>query len=326
MRRVEQLCFWRFLVFAAGAVIAAYSLAPLEIHFSGLRGRLAEAKSWTDAEGWGRTSCHVLVFLWFGFCLGIQSATRHKGIFALFLFSFLIEIGQLPIPERHARLPDWIINFSAGILGFWSSRKIELFKTEDARAGILKCVLVGAVIIWFSASAVPSFRLSLAPWDADSRIVVGNELDGTEPWHGRISRIELLPLDLSGVRQNADMSWVSYEFTETGKAKAEGRLSEGLGLTPKVDIKPDPRWISEGTAKRLCDEILKSGSFKLIAHLAATDFATNVAGRLISLSSSATARNFMLGREGKDIVFRVRNGVMVENGRRNIVVAHDVRG
>jgi hypothetical protein len=163
----------------------------------------------------------------------------------------------------------------------------------------------------------------LESWQADSRIVVGNELDGSEPWQGSILHIQVFPLHSTAVHQKDSQPWISYDFSKKAPYQADGSLSQGLDLVAKAGGIADAPLVSNGTAARLSEEIARAGSFKVVAEFAAVDTAANSPGRLVSLSSSASARNFMLGREGQDLVFRVRNGVMEENGRRSMLVARD---
>ena len=63
---------------------------------------------------------HLAIFLALGMAFGLGYPQRSRALaFALPLFCLAIEAVQLGIPGRHARLPDFLINTAAAILGLW---------------------------------------------------------------------------------------------------------------------------------------------------------------------------------------------------------------
>jgi VanZ family protein len=63
---------------------------------------------------------HLAIFLALGMAFGLGYPQRSRALaFALPLFCLAIEAVQLGIPGRHARLPDFLINTGAALLGLW---------------------------------------------------------------------------------------------------------------------------------------------------------------------------------------------------------------
>lgn len=63
---------------------------------------------------------HLAIFLILGLAFGCGYHQRFRAlVFALPLFCLAIEVVQFWIPGRHARLPDFLINAAAAILGLW---------------------------------------------------------------------------------------------------------------------------------------------------------------------------------------------------------------
>jgi VanZ family protein len=74
---------------------------------------------------------HLAIFIVLGMAFGLGYPHRSRALaFALPLFCFAIEVVQLWIPGRHARLTDLLINAAAAVLGLW----IAVFMVEKVLA------------------------------------------------------------------------------------------------------------------------------------------------------------------------------------------------
>jgi hypothetical protein len=322
----------RFLLLACASVILVWTLAPMDFDPRGLHARFLEAAAWDLDEGRIKALAHFLAF----FCLGVLFGriTSRPGIALATLACFCLglEAGQLLLPDRHSRLSDLVLNIAGGALGFGIFRQTKFSWRRERRGVLLKIFFFSSLVLWLVVSLVPLTLLTLKSWRHDCRLLVGNEADHSEPWAGSLSRLVLAP-GLHPTALSATGSGLQYTFDEPSGdlVRSQGGLrSSDLdlvvpGRTPLRGelLLTNAVLSSAGSAARLSELIASSGSFTIFADVPRVLPSTN-AGRLLSLSSSPSARNFMLGREGNDLVFRVRNGVMEENGPRHILRARDV--
>jgi hypothetical protein len=330
--RSDNLDPWRFLLLGSAGLVISYTLAPFELYFETIPARLAEARSWAAAEGGIKIIAHFLAFAFLGFCFGKLFTKPKPALWIVSTFVLSLEITQLLVPERHARLTDFLLNSMAAFAGYYLGRKSLRTSVSPLNSStLLKLSLAFTASVWLIASIYPAFALSLKSWRLDSRIVIGNELDDSEPWNGIVTHVLIAPGENQSGNWAPKIPWLTYDLRDASGLAIEAAGSFGspeLRLILPQDVSThgfrslsNSALVSAGTAERLTDAIQKAGSFKIKSRLEETQPSTNSAGRLSSLSSTVGARNFMLGREGEDIVFRVRNGVMEENGRRNILIA-----
>lgn len=74
---------------------------------------------------------HFAIFLATGFAAGVGWPRKHALLsFLLVIFAGLVEIAQLFVPGRHARVSDFTVDVLAGIIGlmvsvFWGLMRAE---------------------------------------------------------------------------------------------------------------------------------------------------------------------------------------------------------
>lgn len=211
-------------------------------------------------------------------------------------------------------------------------------------AQAILAVLASAIWVGAGISRMP--RLSRMDWDQSFHLLVGRELDREGPWLGEIRYLGIYGRALNAeqallvferppagagdeVRDELDLL-VGYDFKEDGGnvVLPKGPLQSGV-LSLQVPmtceslkdrggllIKEPSLLTSRGPASDLSAAIVSSGEFSVEAWLRPLN-ATQGKGepaRIVSLSQGIWWRNFMLGQEADELVFRVRNGVNGPNG------------
>jgi VanZ family protein len=263
-------------------------------------------------------------------------------------FCLTLELMQFFAEGRHARLTDLICNFSGLCLGARTSvrwpriRAVRAVLIDQGRRHSIRIqngILALGAVIWFGAGLYPATGVLRLDWDKDFHLVVGNETDGNESWLGEIQYLGIYTRALDpqrsrmwcqGLERNGPESGllVGYDFTvgKTNEVVPTGLLStENLGL----DVPLDSTWTASGggilLAKpsllssrgpdfKLTEAIMAAGEFSLAAAVRPLHRSQTGPARIVSLSDGIWSRNFMLGQEKSDLVFRVRNGVNGTNG------------
>ena len=353
-----NLCAVERLLFLMVAVlIVACTLSPFDFTPGiGLRERISEAAGLSFEEGLFDAPIHVIGF----FLLGALGAFAHRELIArvgfrhvVFLAAvlcFILESLQLFVPERHARVTDLLFNFVAVWMGaYFTFRRISANAHPSPfaqRVGRLAArfplaVLVVGVAVWFSAGIFPISRLSRLEWDRNFHLLIGNEVDATEPWLGEIRFVgiydrALASDEIQNAARRSDAGLLAgYDFTRTRAQVIAplGSASDALSM----DVPGHCEWVpggglllknsallsSRGPDSALTEAIMASAAFSIVASVRPLVARQNGPARIVSLSEGIWSRNFMLGQEDADLVFRVRNGVNGTNGLKHAARARN---
>ena len=65
----------------------------------------------------GHIAEHFLIYLAVGFALGLGYSNRWRVLASLVAFAAAIELAQLFVPGRHARVVDFVVDAVAGCMG-----------------------------------------------------------------------------------------------------------------------------------------------------------------------------------------------------------------
>jgi VanZ family protein len=108
----------RFFGWALLLLITVVSLLPLDVvlllpHFRG------------PMHGLGRYLEHVAIFGAAGFAFGIGYSNRAALVTALISFAGVIELAQLFVSHRHARLSDFGVNVAAILIGLMLGSRVS---------------------------------------------------------------------------------------------------------------------------------------------------------------------------------------------------------
>jgi hypothetical protein len=266
------------------------------------------------------------------------------------VFCVGLEFVQLLAESRHARMADLLCNFAGVFVGAKTSMKwnylraLRLAMQASVRRHRVRCqagLFIVSVIIWCCAAFCPAVGALKMKWNADYHLVIANESDGTRPWFGEIRYVGIndRPLTAEQIRVAGERfvgpaknSWnpnllVGYDFARdrTKEILPEGRLRSGDLAIQVPDscewvdgggilIKESALLMTEKPAAGLTSAILSSGAFSVEALVRPVAEVQTGPARIVSLSSGIWDRNFSLGQEGFDAIFRVRNGINGPNG------------
>jgi hypothetical protein len=210
---------------------------------------------------------------------------------------------------------------------------------------LLVVLLVICLVSAFGLFQFANHRTSFANWDPSYHLNLGNESTGDRPWRGRLGGVRLWKSVLP--RKEIDRLLA-------GQGPATGNVQELLwSFDPAQPIEPDSRgihspdfvwhsapplrrapdmvalskdhWLSSsGPAAALSGALQLSGKFTLFVEAQTGDIRQTGPGRLVSLSTDTLNRNFTLGQEGPDLVFRLRTPLTGQNGSNPALIAPGV--
>jgi glycopeptide antibiotics resistance protein len=261
-------------------------------------------------------------------------------ILASAALSSSVELLQILVPSRTPTPADIFNNSFGGFLGLilfyiWNSKgfKAILQRIEDSKASnsISKITLffTGYIILTFLLTIPWQAITNLSGWNPSFPLIVGNERTAERGWEGYISELNITNQALSQnqIKQVFDRSnnfanlgdslIASYDFTGNApyKDKAgkqpdllwQGTQNQNQNQNEdRVFISPN-RWLQTPTpVESLSKNIGKTSEFTISTTLTTTKTDQNGPARIISLSNDSFRRNFTLGQQGSDLVFRVR--------------------
>ncbi len=262
------------------------------------------------------------------------------------VLSFTVESLQIFIPERSSSLIDLLANTVGGIIGFGAAhyfherqwlRFIQPYRRPLTLAGLL--FYVGALIgcsLW-SASAY-----TLDGWQPDYPLLIGNEATLDRPWLGKVFSLALYDRAVTaqeiasafeaGPHDDPTLHFegvpiVLYSFRD-GRGTV---LHDHSFINPPINLQiasPYAKWLPEGGLALTKPTVLRSKGKpeKIYQRVTATDAFAVVAwiepgntqqggpARIVSFSLDPEFRNFTVGQQGSEIVFRVRTPIAGPNG------------
>ncbi|BAY82384.1 hypothetical protein NIES267_18640 [Calothrix parasitica NIES-267] len=288
---------------------------------------------------------NVLLFLPFGFGLtGVLQRRKTKLILQLVAvtlastaLSSTVELLQILVPSRTPTPADIFNNSFGGFLGLicfyiWNSQSFKaiLQRIEYSKASnsISKITLffTGYIILTFLITIPWQATTSLSGWNPSFPLIIGNEKTANRGWEGNISKLNITNQALSQNRvkqifsqsnsfQNSTDSLIAaYEFTgeapyKDKAGKQPDLLWNGESITQNQEgvlISPK-HWLESATpVTSLSESISKTSEFTISTTLTTNQTEQTGPARIISLSGDSLRRNFTLGQQGSDLVFRVR--------------------
>jgi len=266
-----------------------------------------------------------------------------------FLLSTAVEISQFFLPSRIPSLIDVLTNGLGGVSGFVCC---SLYEGEIFDTRVEKILSVRKLMLGFFGYATVVFLISiplqratnLSNWDLTFPLLLGNEKTGDRPWHGRIYQVQIANRAISEQE-------VAHAFRDQGAFASiggnllcsfqfrDGKLfDKQSGLLPEIVWKggfpdgskealvlSDSYWLeTSAPALELSRAIRRTNQFTLSATVAPLDLSRNGPARIISLSADPHHRNFTLGQEEGDLVFRLRTPLTGENGTNHELIVPEV--
>jgi hypothetical protein len=345
--RPPAINLWHCAAALAWALAFAYSFAPFDfLDRSGLEGAstLSEPRSWRWLAS---LPLHLAVFAAIG-ATDRRAAGVDRPLRALWTGVTLcaaLEAGQLLFGERHAEILDLALNLTGLLLGHFLVRLPGSRLTAGTPARPSSLPLAAWGLFWFAAVVLPAPYVSLRSWDPSYPLLVGDELGGARAWHGTLRYVAfydraLSPHDIAAVGAHAPGTpqggaarldaglLVAYDFSQPNRLQVEpsGPLQDpGLLIelpdgsrwsTPPggLDLGQGPPVRTAGAAGLVSERTASAGRFSIEVAFRSGGPGQSGPARIVGISAGPWLRNVTLGQEGRDVHFRVRNGLNGENG------------
>jgi glycopeptide antibiotics resistance protein len=306
---------------------------------------------------------NILLFIPFGFGATCLTQRLKLGFIASFLavaiastgLSVTVEILQVFIPSRAPTTADIATNSIGGFLGFvcfylW---KLQLFGFAWAiakRKWLLSLkTLTASFIGYFSLMCLIAIALqntiNLSNWESSFPLLLGNEQTGERPWQGYVSQVDIAARAISEAEVAQSFSEPDRLSFPEGASMASYRLSgkgsyaDLRGNLPELSwqgkpsdtenrsgvLLSDSHWLQTATpADAIAQKISETSQFTIAIALATADTRQYGPARILSVSSDLFQRNFTLGQEESNLVFRLRTPVTGENGSHPDFVVQNV--
>lgn len=270
-------------------------------------------------------------------------------LLASFGLSYTIEVLQLFMPSRFPSLIDVFSNSVGGAFGFlcfclWE-RKAKSFcfwlmgwMVNDASAFVKKNLLIhflGYALFAFFISISFQQVTSLRNWDKTFHLLLGNERTGDRPWQGYISEVYITDRAISKEKiaqifsEKNPIDSIGDSLLASYRLKGMGNYQDQMGHLSDLVWRGDPQnvqraegvflgprhWLETAApAVSLTQRMIETSQFTLGLTVATNNTIQTGPARIISLSKDPTFRNFTLGQQGSDLVFRLRTPLTGENG------------
>jgi len=210
--------------------------------------------------------------------LGASERPALRATLAAMAVSMTIETGQVFLDGRIVSLTDVVLNTSGATLGAWCALLVA------RHVGRPRALLVGGGAAFAALSVVAvatgsevTRGMRLVDWDPSFSVVVGNEVDGTKPYHGRIDDARICAGGKPSVCATAGAPAVArHELVRAAEA------SQQFDVYARVRPASSRQW---GPA------------------------------RIVTFSADSYRRNVTLGQEGDVLVLRIRTPLGGPNGR-----------
>ena len=343
----------RLIIFSLLLVLFS-TLFPFDFSFKNGFSLKEIAESFSNASDLSDRIGNVLLFLPLGFGLSGLLQTSRLGATAKLAIILIIsaslsstvEVLQAFLPLRASTISDIITNTMGGGLGFlcfhlwrktiisYTLALIERIKKSFSTKKLTIGFLVYMVLLCFISVALPG-AMNLRSWDATFPLLLGNERTGDRPWQGYISELYIADRAISEqevARAFSDKpSFASIgnslvaAYQLTGKENYRDRTqhlpdlswrgqppdtqdTKGVFLTPS-------HWLETANpVTSLIQKIRDTSKFTLNLTIATANTTQVGPARIVSVSNGPNSRNFTLGQDKSDLVFRLRTPVSGENG------------
>jgi glycopeptide antibiotics resistance protein len=280
-------------------------------------------------------------------------------ILVSFGLSYVIEVLQVFQPSRFPSLIDILSNGAGGIIGFLCFLLLNFkFKAIDYNSAItvktLQLIFLGYAIFAILISIPIQHFSSLSNWDKTFPLLLGNERTGDRPWQGYVSELFIADrafseTEVAHISSKKDSiallgnsllaSYLPERRTQSGQLSGIGRYRDKMGHLPDLVLRGEPQdvqqdkgafldsnhWLeTAASTEYLTQRIAKTSQFTLGATVATSETMQTGPARIISLSEDPSHRNFTLGQDGSDLVFRLRTPTTGKNGVFPVLIVPDV--
>lgn len=283
---------------------------------------------------------NIFLFMPFGLSLTYLLSSGKRRWLSLvivllgsFSLSLTVEVIQIFLPTRSSTVADLFSNSLGGLLGSFSFYSPRLKKFMSLRR-LVACFILYSTITFLFSIPLPS-RSYLKDWNPSFPLVLGNEKTGDRPWQGSISELYIADQAITKNEAIKVLGPQAYSKYLSNKAIAYYQLSGREEYQDQIKKSPSLRWqgeqpdcqencslllssqhwlSTEGPASFITERIRETSQFSLITNISTSDSNQTGPARIISLSDSPYQRNFSLGQEGSNLVFRIRTPITGNNG------------
>jgi VanZ family protein len=261
----------------------------------------------------------------------MQSLVILTGM-ACLLISLGIEFFQRYLPSRDSSLVDVVANTAGSVAGAlagraWSASaqtRIDRIRARTSPA-LLTAALSAFLVIALSVSGSLQARTRLSNWSAEYPLLFGNEDTGDRPWRGRVLALSITDAatPLAAVRRFSAGATVplpgspiaAFDFSGDPPYEDEAGNVPAVKWAEASPALPGRPWLrSERAAVRFAQRLRAANKFTLRIRCATDDTNQDGPARIVSNSLSTLLRNFTLGQQGADLVFRLRTPLTGDNG------------
>ncbi len=359
--RDGMVCRWASMtiIFFGLLLVLSFTLFPYDFHFKETYSSLGYNFLML---GWGKSDTldifvNILLFLppSFGLTGYLMQTRRLAGLTSLvviplvsFGLSYIVEVLQIFLPSRSTSLIDVLSNGAGGLLGFlcfllWECKVIDhtsAFIKRNLQLGFL-----GYAIFAILISINLQHFSSLNNWDRTFPLLLGNERTGDRPWQGHVSELYIADRTFSktevahifssknSLASLSDSLLASYQLTGIGGYHDKiGNLPDLVWRGESQDVQQREglllghnNWLeTESPVEYLMQRIVETSQFTLGVTVATSDTKQTGPARIVSLSGDTSRRNFTLGQQGTDLVFRLRTPLTGENGTNPHLIVPDI--
>lgn len=289
---------------------------------------------------------NLILFIPYGFAFACVLPIKRLGVTTVFILvmlaslilSLTVETLQIFLPSRNPAISDLITNTISGGLGFillhpWRwllIKKIRQFFRSPQKISLLLIAYLTVIVIL--SSALPA-TAKLNNWSADFPLSLGNEATGDRPWQGSVKQFYLanrvlskteLSSALAGknpLETNQDNLLAAYQISgESNYQDQTGQLpdlvwqEQPTQLVPNNPLLSAKHWLTtKNPVNNISEKVAQTSQFTLVTTLATANTNQQGPARIISLSKDTSNRNFTLGQQYSNLVFRIRTPLTGDN-------------
>ncbi len=274
-------------------------------------------------------------------------------------FSLTIEVLQVFLPARLPSLIDLLTNSIGAFLGFLCFRLwgVKILSHASAIAEKSKgCLSLKKLTLAFIGYTTLTFLISihfanatnfwnLSNWDQTFPLLLGNEATGDRPWRGHISELYIANRAISeeevaqAFSEKGPFASIKDSLLASYRLTGRGRYSDQTGHLPDLSWKREPpdvqdergvfltpgHWLETDTSVAyMAQKLRETSQFTFSATVATADTKQTGPARIISISKDPSSRNFTIGQEGTDLVFRLRTPLTGVGGTKPEIIVSNI--
>jgi VanZ like family len=324
----------RFTILAAGCILFLTEY-PFEFstHPKTYRGISPLFLGYGAKSGMLDIVLNILLFVPFGFALGSHWLKRGNWKSAFFrtaaagcLFSYLIELSQLYIPQRDSGWEDVFTNTAGAVAGFllfvllgaWIIRRLskaQLFLETRLTPPRLAVVLVVYFGIWSFASVSLNRETRLDDWSGDCFLIVGSRPGSRHVWAGELSKLDIWDHALS--KRDAERVTrgdggsilepaASFDFQSDPPRESVPMIASAAANSHPPEKEDQFGGASVRPVTDLIDSLKRANQFSIRAVLTPAG-GPRSNGRIVSLSEPSGYADLYLRQNNENLVFWFRN-------------------